>query len=548
MFFGERTGNSIRLLATRPIPCEHRFGPSFALSDTDEAALRVLLEDFKSDPELAPLEILGCYFSHSRHGAALTERDVDLCDRHFTQPGQFAVVLVPSLSGDVRGVLLARDSQGSFVASHEFEYSTVFPPRREIVRAQAPPSDTTVSRLKTAARLNVALSAPTPHRDPEPVMKPAAPVDRMPAAVSLPAPDPPVARWTLDRWKARFPIRLNRAGLAAAALVVLLCWPSRTDTASQLRLALTDHGRELIIHWDPDHAAIREGMQGTLDIRDGEQQPVHISIGNDLIRRGWIPYQRASDLVRISLTLAGPGINLAESAIYFAPSHRVSDPTPAVTTTPVKADSIESPVQEPQIVPGATNGDPLLTKTVVTRPPRVFQAPIDRPGASANLTMVRSAILPEPPAFRLEPGMGGPALQPALNLSLPAPRPTAVTPASGWLIWTGKLPKRSMLSLSAQGASLGYLSGWIPQNTHVAVHPGELVNGGMVVFTTDPNRHSEAPSARNGWNTVVYKLDYERATELEVIDSPGPSNNWSQLTLRNGSSALSLIVLEWQAQ
>jgi len=106
-----------------------------------------------------------------------------------------------------------------------------------------------------------------------------------------------------------------------------------------------------------------------------------------------------------------------------------------------------------------------------------------------------------------------------------------------------------MLSLSAQGASLGYLSGWIPQNTaHIAVHPGELVNGGMVVFTTDQNRLSEAPSAQNGWNTVVYKLDHERATEVEVIDFPGPSNNWSHLTLRNGTSPVSLIVLEWQAQ
>jgi hypothetical protein len=168
---------------------------------------------------------------------------------------------------------------------------------------------------------------------------------------------------------------------------------------------------------------------------------------------------------------------------------------------------------------------------------------------STSLPNIRPTLLPDAPALRLEGGPAGPSLQPALNLSLPAPHPPAASPASGWLIWTGQLPKRSMLSLSAQGASLGYLSGWIPQTSvHVEVHSGELIEGGIVVFTKDSSLRSEAPSARNGWNTVVYKQDEARASELELLDPPGPANNWSHLTLRNGNRPLSLIVLDWHAQ
>jgi hypothetical protein len=145
--------------------------------------------------------------------------------------------------------------------------------------------------------------------------------------------------------------------------------------------------------------------------------------------------------------------------------------------------------------------------------------------------------------------MVGLPLQQAMSLPLPAPHPAARPLTSGRLIWTGQLPKRSILSLSAGGASLGYLNGWLPQTAvHVEVRPAELIEGGIVVFTKDQSLRSESPSLSNGWNTVLYRLDAARASELEVLETPGPGNDWNHLMLRNGVRSLSVIVVDWRTE
>jgi hypothetical protein len=106
-----------------------------------------------------------------------------------------------------------------------------------------------------------------------------------------------------------------------------------------------------------------------------------------------------------------------------------------------------------------------------------------------------------------------------------------------------------MLSLSAQGASLGYLNGWLPAGpVHIEVHPGELIEGGMVIFTKDGSLRSESPSLSNGWNTLMYKLDVARAAELEILEAPGQANAWSHIILRNGARPISVVVVDWRTQ
>jgi hypothetical protein len=80
------------------------------------------------------------------------------------------------------------------------------------------------------------------------------------------------------------------------------------------------------------------------------------------------------------------------------------------------------------------------------------------------------------------------------------------------------------------------------------VHPAELIEGGMVIFTKEQNARPESPSVSNGWNTVLYKLDVARTSELEILESPGPSNNWNHLMLRYGVRALSVFVVDWRTE
>ena len=113
VLFGTHDDGLIRILAARPIECEHRYGPSFVLSDKDDVQLAQMLADSKLDRELSPLQPLGCYLSHSRHGATLTDSDVQLLNRHFAGTCQLALILIPHLPLVINVTFLALDAQGA---------------------------------------------------------------------------------------------------------------------------------------------------------------------------------------------------------------------------------------------------------------------------------------------------------------------------------------------------------------------------------------------------------------------------------------------------
>ena len=263
-------------------------------------------------------------------------------------------------------------------------------------------------------------------------------------------------------------------------------------------------------------------------------------------------YERKSELVRVSFSLVGRGVTVSESAIYFAPRH--TDTTPV--RREVSAVKLEAKFQESTAPPVRQSVERIDPESATPESgnsdrkklPRPFHAPLEVVARSVGPANTKPAILPDAPVLRLDSGTALPLpLAPAL--SLPAPHPVKLPSASGRMIWTGHLPKRSMLSLSAQGASLGYLNGWLPRNdVHVEVRPAELMEGGMVIFTKDPSLRPESPGPSNGWNTVLYKLDVARASELEILDAPGPANDWSQLMLRNGIRPLSVIVIDWRTE
>ena len=544
VLFGARAGGLIRVLAVRPIECEHRFGPSFVLSDTDKVRLEEILTNFRTDGELASLEIVGCYFSHSRHGAALTDRDLELCNRYFSGTDQIAVTLIPSATGGVHGTILARDAPETFASCHEFEYSVLNKAPSKTVRTPAPTTDRKPSSLVKAAALSRQEGTQTARIPPGPA------VSAVPHLAET-EPRQPVGKVSTSRPpENRYGPFKARSSLLAGLLVLVVCWPNRRIPVTQIPLSLTDSDHKLMIHWDVKQPAVREAVQGMLDIRDGDQEPQHVSIGTDLLRRGWMEYERKSELVRISFSLLGRGVTVSESAIYFAPQH--TDATPA----PLKASAVklEAKVQDPIVAPvrqtleriDSERATPVPRNPDSKKLPRDFHAPLELIARSGGPANSQPAVLPGPPTLRLDSGTANLPLERAPALSLPAPHLAKVPSASGRLIWTGHLPKRSMLSLSAQGASLGYLNGWLPRNdVRVEVRPAELMEGGMVIFTKDQNLRPESPSLSNGWNTVVYKLDSARASELEILDAPGPANDWSHLVLRNGIRSLSVIVIDW---
>src|ERR1700724_1716296 len=75
VLFGRREGERVRILAARPIACEYALGPSFVLSEKDQAGLREMLASSREDQELLGLVPVGWHHAHTRSGISLTERN-----------------------------------------------------------------------------------------------------------------------------------------------------------------------------------------------------------------------------------------------------------------------------------------------------------------------------------------------------------------------------------------------------------------------------------------------------------------------------------------
>jgi hypothetical protein len=222
---------------------------------------------------------------------------------------------------------------------------------------------------------------------------------------------------------------------------------------------------------------------------------------------------------------------------------------PRTPTPPPAAKQLVAAKQPPvEKQSGADRKKPEKEKPVV----KAFQLP-ERP-ADAAAVQLASPNLPELPDI--------PAGQPAPSLPLMNGAPLVGILASpthladppklrtGRLIWTGTLRKNTQLSFSPQGASLGVLNGRLPGvPVKVSIQPAELVDRGIAVFSKDAERSraNEPPSAWNGWNVVYQDWDPKRIADVEIVEAPGPANNWKRLVLQNGNRNASVVIVNWQS-
>jgi hypothetical protein len=135
------------------------------------------------------------------------------------------------------------------------------------------------------------------------------------------------------------------------------------------------------------------------------------------------------------------------------------------------------------------------------------------------------------------------------HLTTPAPSEDPRKPSIGRLIWTGALQRNALLSFSPDGASSGILSGRLPGDpVKIRLQPAELVDGGIAVYSKDRVRSGtrEPASAWNGWNVMVHHWDPSRIADVNVVEAPGPLNDWKHLVLRNGKHNLSIVIVEWE--
>jgi len=96
ILLGRREEDRIVVEDFEPVPSEHRFGPSYRLSETDCELLRETLQWFRGGAQPG-LSVLGFYRSHTLPEFALCQEDEDRMLAHFDAGEDLALLVKPSL-------------------------------------------------------------------------------------------------------------------------------------------------------------------------------------------------------------------------------------------------------------------------------------------------------------------------------------------------------------------------------------------------------------------------------------------------------------------
>ena len=119
ILLGRLEEQRVQILDYAPIECEHAFGPGFTLSPTDQERLGdALRQTFPGG-----LRPVGWYHSHTRSEIALSDADLDIHNRFFSERWQVALVLRPSTLQPTQAGFFFREPDGSIHAQssyHEF--------------------------------------------------------------------------------------------------------------------------------------------------------------------------------------------------------------------------------------------------------------------------------------------------------------------------------------------------------------------------------------------------------------------------------------------
>ena len=513
VLFGTHVDGRIRIVAHRPIECEHIAGPSFTLSPSDEKRLEGLFADSAADEELQGLEPVGWYHSHNRSDIFLSESDVQIHDRHFRQPWQVALVLRPRGLEPTRAGFFFRNEQGVLYRDcslNEFRLEPL--PKEQRLKPR-------VVSSREPIRETPAVTTPAPSQEPA----------RVPEVCTSIEPLRPALAFNFARPNRKLRIaRIVAAGVMLASLAAAFTWSRSTHSATRptVGLRLVGSTEQMSIEWNTTTDVVRRAQSASLEVDDGGNvQSVTIDVA--ALLSGRVTYIRQSGNVNVRLTIHTDSGDVGERAYFLGPA-------------PVRP----QPIDAPKSVPTPVSLEP-VRQTIERKqspPPRRTQISFD----STKKPVLGLLPVDEPPRLeffhaRLQTGAPGPAAWTALPVN--PPRETTPRPLTGRAIWTGLLKRNGLLKIDGSRASTGFLSGSLPdRNIRLVAYPAELADDGVYVYVpTQRTPPTEPATAQNGWNQTSYVYDPERSRDVRIMNV-GPSS----ITVRSDHRNLSMIVFDWK--
>lgn len=308
VLYGTRDGRTVRVVAMRPIACEHARGPAFLLSDKDRMSLNQQLTSDAEDPHLGGLISVGWFLSHTRSEITLSDSDLELYSIFFPAPWQVTLVVRPGRGGSMRAGFFVREADGTVKSERSYlEFN--FPdrlagvldrapgPRPERVqgerrmnnlpRADAYTSSTAMGPTAAAAAARRELQQPleiTPPSFGQPKFVPSG---------------PPKKKW---------PWLLGWAVLVIVAAVFGLRYWMMRPVTEPIALGVVENEGQLHIEWNHASRPVTAAVRGTLVINDGNNTQTLALSPRDLTAGNYTYERKTGDVeVRMSVEDAEGG-------------------------------------------------------------------------------------------------------------------------------------------------------------------------------------------------------------------------------------------------
>ncbi len=287
----------MRILALRPINCEHARGPAFQLSGADREVLEEQIAHGSEDPRLADLICLGWFVSHTP-GRSYWPIRTWRFTKYFAEPWQVTLIIRPGRGGKHPPVFDAQALTARFAAPVT---SRLFGRLAEALDRPArgdPRGADTPCCSRTGLR-----------RPPE--LAPAL----LPGPQLLPTPAPR-AKWP---WLLVWGIALLVAVLLGVRYFVM------QPAATPLDLSVIERNGQLQIEWNRGAKPVSSAVRGALLVTDG-QVPHTIPLTLQELERGAFSYQRTSEDVEVRMSVEDAAGGSPDRGTCCLPGFRAAKP------------------------------------------------------------------------------------------------------------------------------------------------------------------------------------------------------------------------------
>jgi proteasome lid subunit RPN8/RPN11 len=334
VLLGRQEKGRISIVDSVPMECEHAFGPSFVLSDRDQAKLAELVASGSRNPHARPL---GWWHSHTRSDIFLSEADLQVYNSYFPESSQVALVLKPHTFQPTRAGFFFREPDGSIHAASSYHEVVLDPlPMRTVVPGGPPVRAMQPSGItgEAASRVIDVAGFANPDAEPSPAEEERAEV--APPSFLGAAEAPRESRRWIGWVAAAFGVTLAIVAYSTRDRWVGPVQARLQPTASDaIELNAIDHTGQLQVRWNGAAPAVRSASGGSLLILDGTVT-VNVPLDGPHVQSGAFTYLRKADRVDVTLALAQPGGKEMRVATLFTgappPKAAISAPAPAPET------------------------------------------------------------------------------------------------------------------------------------------------------------------------------------------------------------------------